>query len=118
MSSILEEEFYEKKIEFIAARNKVCQYRFYKMIQERKKYVPLLSERFDDPATFDDVESKLFSTVNIYINCLRGEFESEEIPDYLKTQYKIYNPSELTISNSTTGADYYLFQSWNISASG
>jgi len=40
--SILEEQRYERKLKFFRERVDTCGYRFYKMIQERKKEIPKL----------------------------------------------------------------------------
>ena len=48
MSTIAEEEQYQKRIDFYHERIQTCGYRFYDMIQTRGKEVPRLGEAYQD----------------------------------------------------------------------
>jgi len=77
MSSILEETHYEKKIGFFRDRLQTCGYRFYKMIQTRKKEAPRLLSQEANEELQQDVQNKVLHSTDDYINCLRGEHYSQ-----------------------------------------
>jgi predicted SprT family Zn-dependent metalloprotease len=72
MTSILDENRYEKKIAFFRERLDTCGYRFYKMIQTRKKEAPKLLNQEENETLQQEVQHKILHSANEYINCLRG----------------------------------------------
>lgn len=81
--SILEEQLYEKKINFFKTRLQTCGYRFYNIIQTRRKEVPKLHRQENNEILQQEVETKVLAATDQFINCLRGEHYSHEIPEYL-----------------------------------
>lgn len=76
MSTITEEQAYERRIHFYSERLNTCGYRFYDMIQTRAKEVPRLRADYQNEALHQEVEQKVLGSADTFINCLRGEHHS------------------------------------------
>jgi hypothetical protein len=76
MSTIAEEESYQRRVEFYFARLQTCGYRFHDMIQTRAKLVPTLNGNYSNESLYQDVESKVLGSADQFINCLHGEHHS------------------------------------------
>lgn len=81
--SLKEEDRYVRKTSFFKERLQTCGYRFYDMIQTRAKEVPRMLNNDEDTALIHEVREKVLGSSDRFINCLRGEHYSQEIPDYL-----------------------------------
>ena len=77
MSTIAEEEQYQKRIGFYHERIQTCGYRFYDMIQTRTKEVSKLNDSYEDEALQQEVQEKVLNSANKWINCLRGQHYSQ-----------------------------------------
>ena len=86
MSTIAEEELYQSRINFYKERIQTCGYRFYDMIQTRAREVPRLAEDYANESTQQDVEEKVLSSADGWVNCLRGQHYSHEVPEYIKEE--------------------------------
>lgn len=97
MTSINEEQLYEKRIAFYRDRTQTCGYRFYDMIQTRRKEMQRLAEHYDNEGAQQQAQAKVLGSVDTYVNCLNGNYNSKELPDYIQAEYIFYNTG-LTLS--------------------
>ena len=86
MSTIAEEELYQKRIDFYKERIQTCGYRFYEKIQTRAKEVPRLTEDYSNEAIQQDVEEKVLSSADRWVNCLGGQHYSNDVPEYIQEE--------------------------------
>lgn len=84
--SITEEQRYERKLRFFKERLQTCGYRFHNLIQTRRKEIPRLAAH-NTEAVQQEVESRVLSTTDAFINCLTGDHYASQVPDYLAEEY-------------------------------
>ena len=81
--SIKEEERYVRKLKFFTERLNTCGYRFYQMIQTRATEIPKIVDQDDNFDLKHEVREKVLGSSDRFINCLRGEHYSQDIPENL-----------------------------------
>jgi hypothetical protein len=72
MPTIAETQRFDDKTRFIAERIHTCRYRFYKLIQTRKKEIPRLQDSGHNEEVKNDVREKVLKSCDEYVNCLRS----------------------------------------------